>query len=232
MSEDLPSIVLYGSSGHARSHRLLRRSIFDTGPPFRLAAYIDDFIGGKGAEQDGVPIIDFETWRTTMRELPCIVTVGSARDRRKLVARVEDAGGTFFTCYPADGLVCPDLIVGNGTTVGSSSVVAASVVIGCHSQVMEQAQVGHDCVIGDFVTFCSGARTAGYVTIEDDVYVGTGALIVTGAPNRRIRIGRGAVVAAGAVVTKSVASGVRVMGNPARDMRSLAAERARAPSQG
>jgi acetyltransferase-like isoleucine patch superfamily enzyme len=49
------------------------------------------------------------------------------------------------------------------------------------------------------------------VVIEDDVWIGPNALILKG-----IRIGAGAMVEAGAVVTSNVDPGTRVMGNPAR----------------
>ena len=49
------------------------------------------------------------------------------------------------------------------------------------------------------------------VIIDDDVWVGVGALILKG-----VRIGKGARVGAGAVVTKDVAAGATVVGNPAR----------------
>lgn len=52
------------------------------------------------------------------------------------------------------------------------------------------------------------------VVIEDDVWVGTRAVILSG-----VRIGRGAVVGAGAVVTKSVPAYGIVVGNPARLLR-------------
>lgn len=52
------------------------------------------------------------------------------------------------------------------------------------------------------------------VVIEDDVWVGTRAVILAG-----VRIGTGAVVAAGAVVTKSVPPYAIVGGNPARVIR-------------
>jgi acetyltransferase-like isoleucine patch superfamily enzyme len=52
------------------------------------------------------------------------------------------------------------------------------------------------------------------VVVEDDVWVGTRAVILSG-----VRIGRGAVVGAGAVVTKSVPPYVIVVGNPARLVR-------------
>jgi acetyltransferase-like isoleucine patch superfamily enzyme len=49
------------------------------------------------------------------------------------------------------------------------------------------------------------------VVIEDDVWIGYGAIILSG-----LKINRGAVVAAGSVVTKDVASYSIVGGNPAR----------------
>ena len=47
--------------------------------------------------------------------------------------------------------------------------------------------------------------------IEDDVFIGTRAMILKG-----VHIGQGAVIAAGAVVVKDVAAFSIVGGNPAR----------------
>jgi acetyltransferase-like isoleucine patch superfamily enzyme len=52
------------------------------------------------------------------------------------------------------------------------------------------------------------------VVIEDDVWVGIGAIILKG-----VRIGRGARIGAGAVVTSDVPLGAEVVGNPARVVR-------------
>ena len=52
--------------------------------------------------------------------------------------------------------------------------------------------------------------------IEDDVWLGSGAIITDGA-----RIGRGAVVAAGAVVTNDVPAHSVVGGIPARPIRDI-----------
>lgn len=51
----------------------------------------------------------------------------------------------------------------------------------------------------------------GKITVEDRAYVGSCSLIMSG-----VTIGRGALVAAGSVVTKSVAPGTVVGGNPAK----------------
>ncbi len=48
------------------------------------------------------------------------------------------------------------------------------------------------------------------VVIEDDVYVGPGAIILA-----NVTIGHGAVICAGTVVTRNVPAGIMVRGNPA-----------------
>jgi len=56
----------------------------------------------------------------------------------------------------------------------------------------------------------------GPVIIEDDVWLGTNAVVLPG-----VRIGRGAVVGAGAVVTRNVDPFTVVAGVPARPIRAL-----------
>lgn len=57
---------------------------------------------------------------------------------------------------------------------------------------------------------------SGAIIIEDDVFIGTGALIL-----KRVRIGRGAVIGAGAVVSRNVPGSTVWAGNPARMVRVL-----------
>jgi acetyltransferase-like isoleucine patch superfamily enzyme len=80
----------------------------------------------------------------------------------------------------------PDMVsIGNGVDIGTRTLVIA------HQQ-------------GE------GKRSGVTVRIEDDVFIGPGAMIL---PN--VTIGRGAVVQAGSVVTKSVPPLTMVRGNPA-----------------
>ena len=52
------------------------------------------------------------------------------------------------------------------------------------------------------------------VVLEDEVWVGPNAMILKG-----VTVGRGAIIEAGAVVTRDVAAGARVIGNPAQPVR-------------
>lgn len=73
-------------------------------------------------------------------------------------------------------------------------------------------------MIGDCVTFAPRVSCNGNVVIGDGAYIGTGAVIKQGTPDRPLRIGAGAVVGMGAVVTRDVAPGMTVVGNPARPL--------------
>lgn len=57
------------------------------------------------------------------------------------------------------------------------------------------------------------------IVIEDDAWIGAGATILRG-----VHVGKGAIIGAGAVVTKDVPSMHVVAGNPARIMGSLNAQ--------
>lgn len=84
--------------------------------------------------------------------------------------------------------------------------------VGRHTHVEFNAVIAHGCRIGDYVTICPGAVLCGEVTVEDDVFIGAGAVIIHGG----ITVGQGAVIGAGAVVLADVAPGATMVGNPAR----------------
>jgi len=61
------------------------------------------------------------------------------------------------------------------------------------------------------------------VTIENHAYIGSGAIIKDGTPDRPIIIGEGAFAGMGAVVTKNIPPFTTVFGNPARPLRRIKA---------
>ncbi|MEO5705658.1 MAG: acyltransferase [Alteraurantiacibacter sp.] len=98
-------------------------------------------------------------------------------------------------------------VINFGTLIDGRSY---SVTVGNDVSIGPQASVltlGHDPQSPDF------ADRGGPVTIGDKVWIGFGALILPG-----VTIGEGAVVAAGAVVTRDVAPHTIVGGNPAREI--------------
>jgi maltose O-acetyltransferase len=91
-----------------------------------------------------------------------------------------------------------------------------------------EVHIGHHVMIGPSVQIYTAAheiqaeaRIQGWevakpIMIEDNVWIGGGAILLPG-----VRIGRNAVVGAGAVVSRSVPANTVVAGNPARVIREI-----------
>ena len=78
---------------------------------------------------------------------------------------------------------------------------------------LRQGLLGHDAVLGDYVTINPLASISGNVTIGDRVTVGTGANII-----QNVTVGDDAVIGAGAVVLRTVPDFALMVGNPARQV--------------
>ncbi|HWH29590.1 MAG TPA: gamma carbonic anhydrase family protein [Mycobacteriales bacterium] len=124
------------------------------------------------------------------------------------------------TAFVAPGaVVAGDVRLGARSSVWFGCVLRSeveSVTIGEQTNVQDLTVVhtdpGSPVVLGDRVSVGHRAVLHG-CTIEDDVLVGMGAVVLNGA-----RIGRGALIGAGAVVTQGteVPSGAMALGVPAR----------------
>jgi acetyltransferase-like isoleucine patch superfamily enzyme len=117
-----------------------------------------------------------------------------------------------------NAVVMDDVQVGEGAILCPFVTLTSNIRIGRHFHANLYSYVEHDCVIGDFVTFAPAVKCNGNIVIEDHAYIGAGAIIRQGKPGQPLVIGRGGVVGMGAVVTKNVAPGTTVVGNPARPL--------------
>jgi acetyltransferase-like isoleucine patch superfamily enzyme len=107
------------------------------------------------------------------------------------------------------------LTLGTGVYVnqGASIVASESITIGDRVRIGDYAAI-HD---SDYHPVAADLpMRVAPIVIEDDVWIGRGAIVMPG-----VRIGRGSVVAAGAVVTRSVPERSLAAGVPARVIREL-----------
>ena len=68
----------------------------------------------------------------------------------------------------------------------------------------------------DVAERASGRESGQPISVEDDVWLGGGAILCPG-----VTVGRGSVIGAGSVVTRDIPAGVLAVGNPCRVLRKL-----------
>jgi acetyltransferase-like isoleucine patch superfamily enzyme len=111
----------------------------------------------------------------------------------------------------------------NGTKIGRHTMIS----LGAKLDVRRgQITIGDNCTVTYGCILVSHDATArrlcptdngtGRIVLEDDVYVGVGTIIL-----RDVRIGRGAIIGAGAVITKDISPYAVVVGNPQQVIRMI-----------
>ena len=167
---------------------------------------------------NGHPIISIQEFRELEGDLYFNVAVGDGRDR-ELIVRTVGSAAEVLSIYAPQTVFLEGNRIGTGAIFCPNSMVTSNAEIGRFFQANIFSSVAHDCVIGNFVTFAPGVRCNGHVHVDDFAYIGANAVIRQGSRSKPLRIGAGAIVGMGAVVTKDVPDGVTVVGNPARPLQ-------------
>jgi UDP-2-acetamido-3-amino-2,3-dideoxy-glucuronate N-acetyltransferase len=138
-------------------------------------------------------------------------------------------------------VVCAGARIGPGAVVADGALIRELAVVGAESVVGHATSVGRGAVIGERVRIMSKCAISPATRIEDDVFIASLAVTVDDPTSGRLRgepvevllrrgcrigvsavilpgveIGEGALVGAGAVVSRSVPAGMLVRGEPAR----------------
>lgn len=204
-------VAIYGMGGFGREILPLVR--LQRGPDADIV-FVDDHRSVQTV--NGVPVISFEQAADDRRAFT--IAVAAPAIRRAIAEKCVSAGVSFLDVLAPDVVVYDDVQFGNGLIACARSMFTSNVRIGKHFHSNLFCYVAHDCIIGDYVTFSPRVSCNGSVIIEDGAFIGTGAVMRQGTHDRPLRIGAGATVGMGAVVTKDVPPSTTVVGNPAREL--------------
>jgi len=129
--------------------------------------------------------------------------------------------------YPTDAVIRPPFYVDYGSEIHLGRGVFFN--YGCVILDVGRVEIGDRVQIGPYVQIltadhprdpaerATGTEWGRAIRIGDDAWIGGGAILLPG-----VSVGEGAIVAAGAVVTRDVAAGATVAGNPARPLSERA----------
>jgi sugar O-acyltransferase (sialic acid O-acetyltransferase NeuD family) len=196
-------IVVVGCGGHSREVvDLIAACGHET------VGFVDDFVTDKMTTA-GLPIV------TRVEDLEAegaVVAIGDASARRQWFDRLRGRFAMPVLVHPS-AIVSPTARLGPGTQVMQLVVVNAYADIGEDCILNVGCHVAHDCRVGRDTHLAPGARLGGESSIGSGCLCGTMSVVLPG-----LRVGEGATVGAGAVVTRDVPDGECVVGVPARPM--------------
>jgi len=178
-------------------------------------AFLDDALAG--AVVNGIPVLgavlDYERYE----DAEFIIGFGTSyrRERQELWHRLREQKCGFFNAVFPGTYIDPTSVLGTGNLIAANCAILPNARIGDDCVMCVAATVDHDSQVGDHSYLSPGVNLAGGVVLESGVFVGTNATILP-----TVRVGMGAVIGAGAVVTKPVLPGQTVAGVPARTIET------------
>lgn len=141
-----------------------------------------------------------------------LIAIGDNAVRKKVAGITRHS---FTNAIHSSAIISRRAKLGHGCMVLHGAIIQAQTVIGDHVIINTAASIDHDCDIDNFVHVAPRAVLCGRVKVREGALIGAGAVVLPG-----ITIGAWTTIGAGAVVTKDVAAGEVLVGNPASKIHS------------
>ena len=204
-------LVVYGAGGMGRE--LMWQLNDPASPKYNILGFIDDDLEKQGKIVNGYPVVGDTDWLLKRsHEICVVVAVGNSAVRRSVVEKLKLNSNILFPNIIAPDVKISEFVkLGEGCIICYGNIITVNIEIGDFFLSNRCCTVGHDCLIGDYVTLNPMVGMSGNVTVENCVDIGTGANIIQGKT-----IGMNSVIGAGAVVVRDIPSGSTAVGVPAK----------------
>ena len=147
-----------------------------------------------------------------------LLTMGDSKIRAELSKRIMDKGGFVPTLIHPTSVISKFAKVSDvGVYISAFSFVQADSSVGENTVILSHVNISHTTHIGKGCFIAGGAIIGAYTNMEDNVFIGQGALSISG---KVATIGQGAYVGARSLLTKNVPANTVVAGIPAKVIKS------------
>ncbi|WP_347351498.1 acetyltransferase [Intrasporangium sp.] len=208
-------IVVIGCGGHGREVHDIIEAINDASPAWDFCGYLDDAPDPTNValvKARGSAVLGGSAWlHAAARDIHYVIGIGSGDVRQRLDEELSSRGRAAATLVHPTASIGTQGEVGEGSVLWPGSRMTTNVHVGRHTHINQNATVGHDSVLGDYVTVNPLAALSGGVRVGDRAMIGAGSVVL-----QYRSLGQGCSVGAGACVVKDVPTETVVKGVPAR----------------
>jgi len=194
--------ALIGSGGHAREVMAQMKQ--------DIPCFVDD---AYHTESKGLMrLTDFDP-----SQFEVMVAIADPCDRSSIVSRLPKHTSYFSFVHPTAVLLEPATIEQFvGVFVGAFCVISTNVKIGSHVLFNRGSHVGHDCILGDYVSLMPNSVVSGNVSIGNKCFLGSGAVV-----REKISICDGVTIGLNSGVVKHIDTPGVYVGTPVRKIGAL-----------
>lgn len=211
----MKNIVIIGVGGFGREVKVLIDQINKTEKKYSILGFYDDAPNCK-SHYNGIPYLGNLLDLNDITDSTSVALgIGDPKTKTKIVESLNNPNLDFPSLiHPSVQMSDDDIKIGEGTIICGGTILTCNIEIGSFVTLNLCCTVGHDTIIKDFASFMPSVNISGEVLIEEKVYVGTGAKIIN-----QLQIGKGTIVGAGAVVSKTLPAYCTAVGIPAKPIK-------------
>lgn len=210
------NLIIIGASGFGREVAWLVERINKITPKWNILGFIDDNSDINGAMIGGYPVLGNSESVANYMDAYYVCAVGSSKVREKIINKVTNYLPTikFATLIDPDVQISDRVEIGEGTIICAGSIITVDIKIGKHNIINLDCTIGHDAVMGDYVTLYPSVNVSGITHLEKCCELGTGCQII-----QTKKVGCYSIVGAGAVIVKDIPEKCTAVGSPAKPIK-------------
>lgn len=214
MVNGLKPLVIIGAGGLGREIAWLVEDINRQKPEWDFIGFVDDGVQGNTIE--GYPILGSTDILSNVSPKPwAIVAIADSHIRKEITHRLQANKIETATLIHPSVSMSDFVKIGAGSIIGSGAIITTNVTLGQASIINLGCFIGHDTILGNFVSLMPAANLAGEVRVGEGCYFGLNSCVI----NRR-SIGEWSIIGAGAAVVNDIPAHSVAVGVPAKVIKS------------
>ncbi|NLW44485.1 MAG: acetyltransferase [Syntrophomonadaceae bacterium] len=210
MAKKLKPLVIIGAGGLGREVAWLVADINRQGREWDFVGFVDD--GVQGTSPEGYPVLGTLDYFLKLPSHPwAVVAIADSEARKAITQRLHSHGINIATLIHPSVSMSDFVQIEAGSIICSGAVITTNVILGKATIVNPKCFIGHDTVLGDFVSLMPATNLAGEVKVGEGCYFGLNSCVIN-----RTKIGKWSIIGAGATVINDIPDYSVAVGVPAR----------------